>query len=141
MPLPEQRRKINAQFEIMSVTYYVLRMDYSRGARHGQTQWQYDNWKAQDAKRHAERKHGSIVLRKYRNSQISVGWTEKYCRYLDSIASVDISHTATWSERSRYENNLTLGIKMEQNQDQRHVEMIFHEQFARLEPSKTKKDG
>ena len=46
MPLPEQRRKVNAQFEIMSVPYNVVRMDYSRGARHGQNQWQYDNWKA-----------------------------------------------------------------------------------------------
>ena len=29
---------------------------------------------------------------------------------MDSIASADISYVATWSERSRYENHLTLGI-------------------------------
>ena len=40
MPSPEQRRKIKSQFKIMSVPYNVVRMDYSRGARHGQTQWQ-----------------------------------------------------------------------------------------------------
>ena len=51
-----------------------------------------------------------IMMTIYRNSQIAVGWMEKYWRYLDSIASVDISHTATWSARSRYENNLTLGV-------------------------------
>ena len=52
-PLPEQRRKIKTQFEIMSVPCYIVRMDHSRGARHGQTQWQYDHWKAKDAKRRA----------------------------------------------------------------------------------------
>ena len=70
-----------------------------------------------------------IMMTKYRNFQISVGWMEKYWRYLGSIASVDISH------------NLTLGVNDGENHDQRHVEMIFHEQFERLEPSKMKKDG
>ena len=46
----------------------------------------------------------------YRNSQFVVGWTEDHFRYLDSIASINISFSATTSERSRYENNLTLGV-------------------------------
>ena len=36
--------------------------------------------------------------------------TEDYCRYLDSIATINISDTATRSERSRYHNYLTLGV-------------------------------
>ena len=47
---------------------------------------------------------------RYRNSQTNVGWTEEHCRYLVSSVSVDISYVATWSERSRYESNLTLGV-------------------------------
>ena len=59
-----ETQKIKTQFEIMSVPYLVVKMDYSRGARHGLTQWQDDHWKAEDAKPHAEKKkHDSIVLR------------------------------------------------------------------------------
>ena len=47
--------------------------------------------------------------KRYQTSQTVHGLTEEYCRYLDSIASVDISYAATWKERSRYENNLALG--------------------------------
>ena len=58
MPSPEQRRSIKSQFEILSIAYFVVKTDYSGGARHGQSQWQYDHWKAkEDAKRHAERKN------------------------------------------------------------------------------------
>ena len=90
--------------------------DYSRGARYGQSRWQYDHWKAKYAQRHAEKKaHDSIVLRwqndeRYRTSQTVRGWTEEYCDYFDDVANVDISYVATRGERSRYENNLTLGI-------------------------------
>ena len=61
--------------------------------------------------------HDSTLLRwqngnRYRNSHIAVGWTEEYCRYLDSISSGDISCIATWSERSGYKNNLTLGVNV-----------------------------
>ena len=84
--------------------------------RAGQSQWQHDHWKAKDAQRLVENKgHDSIVLRWqngeiYRTSQTVHGWTEEYCRYMDYVAFVDISFAATWSERSRYENNLTIGI-------------------------------
>ena len=57
MPSPEQRRFIKSQFEILSIPYYVVKTDYSGGATHGQSQWQYDHWKAKDAKRFAERKN------------------------------------------------------------------------------------
>ena len=55
MPSPEQSHKIKSQFEILSVQYYVVKTDFARGARRGQSQWQYDQWKAKDAKRQAEK--------------------------------------------------------------------------------------
>ena len=35
MPSPEQERKIKTQFEIMSVPFFTMREDDSRGAKHG----------------------------------------------------------------------------------------------------------
>ena len=48
--------------------------------------------------------HDTIVIRwqeggKYRISQQAHGWTEEYCRYLDYLTTVDISHTALWHQR------------------------------------------
>ena len=87
MPSPELRSRIKTQFESMSVPYYIARVDFSRGGNIARAQWQYDHWKAQDAKRSTTKKnHDSIVLRwqndeKYRASQttgqksIVVTWT------------------------------------------------------------------
>ena len=59
MPSLEQKRTIKSQFEILSIPYYVVKTDCSRGAR-----YEYDHWKAKDAKRPPEKKdHDSIVLR------------------------------------------------------------------------------
>ena len=39
----------------------------------------------------------------YRESQLKIDWTESYGRYLDAISKIDISYTATYQERLRYE--------------------------------------
>ena len=89
---------------------------YSRGAKHGLTQAQYDHFKANESTRHAKKKqHSSITDRWHRdelcrNSEIAIGWTEEYCQYLDSFMSSVFSDTATRKERERYENNYTLGV-------------------------------
>ena len=77
---------------------------------------QKDHWKAKDDKKRA-RKHNedSIELRWisddiYRASQTKIGWTREYCRYLDFLTTIVISYCATWKQRSRYENNLVLGV-------------------------------
>ena len=137
MPSPEQRRKIRSQSEIMSVPYFVVKTDHSRGKT-----WA-DQWKAKDAKRSATRKnHDSIVLRWQNDEHCRTvhGWTEEYCLFLDFIASVDTSHVATCKERERNENNLTLGTyggpppgPLTRRED-------FHEHLVRLQPSEMKKD-
>ena len=94
MPSPEQKRKIRTQFEIMSVPYYIVRVDDSRGARHGESQWQCDHRQAKDAKRRARKKgNDSLVQRwrtddEYRISQTVRAWTEEYCRYLDYLTYI-----------------------------------------------------
>ena len=40
MPSPEQKKRIKIQFEVMSVPHYLVRVDYSRGAKHGENKWQ-----------------------------------------------------------------------------------------------------
>ena len=62
MPSPEQKRKIRTQFDIMSVPYYIVRVDDSRGARHGESQWQCDHWQAKDAKRRARKKGKDSIV-------------------------------------------------------------------------------
>ena len=114
-PRPNRKERFKTQFEMISVPFSSVREDDSRGAKHWQTQWQYDFWKARDAKRSAKTGKDSIVLRwqedeKYR---ASYGWTKEYCRYLDYLASIDTSHVAKWKERSRYENSLVLKLNDE----------------------------
>ena len=88
-------------------------VDYSRGKRHGEAQWQRDHWKAMDARRGARKKgHDSIVIRwqedeKYRKFQKVHGWTD-FCLFLDELTTIDISYTAPWHQRHRYESTTTL---------------------------------
>ena len=110
------REKIRTQFEVVSVPHYLAGVDYSRGAEHGENQWQYDHWQARDAEKGATKhKRDSIELRRknddiYRASQTFHGWTQECCRYLDHHATIDISTVATWKQRSRDEKSLVLGV-------------------------------
>ena len=100
----------------MIVPYNLSRVNYSRGKRHGETQWQKDHWKARGARREG---HDSIVIRwqedeKYRNSQQAHGWTEEICRYLDHLTNM--SYTAPWHQRHRCESTITLACNDEDRQ-------------------------
>ena len=53
---------------------------------------------------------------KYRNSQRAYGWTEEYCRYLDNLTKIDISHIAPWHWRHWYESTITLVCNEEDRQ-------------------------
>ena len=64
----------------------------------------------------------------YRDSQSVRRWTEECCRYLDHLATIDVSFDATWRERSRYENMLVLELNsmMGSIKEICQIEMIFH---------------
>ena len=53
MPSPEQRKRIRTPSEVVFVPYFFVRVNYSRCAEYGQSQWQSDHWKARDPKRGA----------------------------------------------------------------------------------------
>ena len=113
-PDEEQIQKIKARFQAMTVPCYLARVNYSRGKRHGEGQWQRDNWKEMNTRRGARRKgHDSIVINwqedeKFRHSQQAHGWTGEFCRYLDHLTTIDISYTAPWHQRHWYENTIML---------------------------------
>ena len=94
----------------------MVKKNHSRGAKHGNSQEQYDHFKANESTRHAKEKGYDSILHRfqndelYRNSQIAIGWTGEHCQYSDSLMFIDFSYTATRKERQRHENNCTLGI-------------------------------
>ena len=130
MPSPEQTRKIKTRFEKMSVPFYIVKEDDSRGAKHARERWQYDHWKAKDATKAVLKRnycsfwHRLHTDKRYQESQWNHGWTREYCRYLDYLATVDITYIATWPKRSR---------------ERCQIEMIFNLQPVHLLFSDTRK--
>ena len=52
MTSPEQKKRIKIQFEVMSVPYYLVRVDYSRGSKHGENTWQKKTLAKKGARKH-----------------------------------------------------------------------------------------
>ena len=140
MPMPEHKRKIRSKFEILSTPYYIVKRTYSRGARHGQSQWQYDHWKAKETRRNAQNKgHDSVLLRrqdgeKYRNSQLPLdGRRNTVDTWIQlRLLTSHISRHGVSPQDMRI--ILRLESMMGQNQDRRNIDLISHQQFARLQP-------
>ena len=104
-PSPEQKQRIKTQFEVMTVPCYLVRVDYSRGAKLA---------KAKEAKKESKKTQSTLHWIRWvtdatcRASQTKIGWTREYCRYLDHTTT-DISNCATWKQRNRHENGFVLG--------------------------------
>ena len=91
--MPPTRRRFKQKgwstiFKTLTVPNYFARINRSRGKKKcGDSQWQGDHWKATDAWR-AAIKNGrdTITIRRqldqqYRESQMTHGWPEEYCKY------------------------------------------------------------
>ena len=84
----------------------------SRGFTHGPNLREEHHHKAKDALHGCSKKKRtktSICDRwqndqTYRESQVAIGWSDAWVRYLDHIAQIDISHNATQEQRIRYHN-------------------------------------
>ena len=106
--------KLSIKFKAMIAPDYAAKMNCSRSKKHGEAQWQKDHWKAKDALRAAIKKGKESILQRwqedevYRESLAKHMWTESYRRYLDDISKIDISYTATYQQRLRYENTIAL---------------------------------
>ena len=113
-PDEETIQRIKARFQALIVPYCFARVSRSRGKTHGETQWQQDHLESNGRpKRSMETAKDSIVIswqedEKYRNSQQAHGWTEEYCRYLDYLATIDISCTVPWHQKHWCESTITL---------------------------------
>ena len=112
----EKRSYNERKFTLLSIIpYFVTKKGSFRGARHGKTDDQREYHQVRVSLRKAKRNNFKAVPERFqkqdsRESQIAIGWTEDTCKPLDQIANEDRSHTATKSERQRYENNWKLGL-------------------------------
>ena len=107
--------RIRKRFQDVLDSSYYVPAKRNRGKKHGNEQYQVDHAKAQDTLRNVlkDRKYESILKRfqkdsRWRESQIPHGWDEAYWRYVDFMASIDISHKASHGQRERYENSLRM---------------------------------
>ena len=102
--LKERKRKIKDQFEILSIFWYIVKKNYSRGAKHGRSQEQYGHFKANESTRHAKKKTFSLLRKDFRKTNC----TEILSQYLDLVMAN--ASTYTRKERQRYENKYSLGV-------------------------------
>ena len=111
-PDQEMTRRVKVAFEILKAPYFRTSMLTSRGYKHGPNLWQEHHHKAKDAPRSTrknKRTYTSIWNRwqngaTYRESELAIGWSDAWARYLENIAQIDISHEATPEQRGRYHN-------------------------------------
>ena len=112
-PNEDTMDRTRATFAALKTPCCRAAVTLSRGKKHGHNQWQMDHAKAVDVKRGVRRRgrHTSVLSRwqndeTYRASQLAIGWTETYVKYLDYISTVDIKYEACCRQRHRYESTL-----------------------------------
>ena len=104
------------KFDASSKPYYVIKMEKSQGAKHGKSQEQCDNFKANESLGHAKKKGYASISKKTSKGRLVSQFTDcnwldrRKCMYLNSPLLEDKSDTATRRERLRYENNWTLSV-------------------------------
>ena len=105
-------RRIKAVLEILKAPYFRTSVVTARGYKHGPYLWQEHHHRAKEALRGTKKSKiifTSILDRwhndeTYTESQLAIGWSDAWVRYLDHIAQIDISHKAPQEQRSRYHN-------------------------------------
>ena len=100
--------KIQQRFWSLLGSYYAPELNKTRGKRHLLKQWQ-----AKQTVLGAQKNNHQSILERFRTDTWyricqaeKLGWTEADCRYLDCIATVDISHNASQVQRQRYEKTM-----------------------------------
>ena len=100
-PNQDVMNRIKARFEALTAPYYRATFQL-RGRKNGHNQWRKDHARAVDAKRGAmKRGDHPLILSTlqndeiYRTSQVAIGWTETYVKYLDSITSPRLTSSTT----------------------------------------------
>ena len=80
-----------------------------RGAKHGAQLWQKHHFEAKESMRKITQKGKyTSILDRFQNeevfhaSQRQHNWTEEWCKYLDCVRTIDITHRSSPEHRERY---------------------------------------
>ena len=111
-PNQEMTRRIKTAFEILTAPYFRASFLTPRGYKHGPNLWQEHHHKPKGALRGTRKNRRTLTSiwdrwqndTTYRKSQLDIGWSDAWVRYLDHIAQIDISHTASQEQRGRCHN-------------------------------------
>ena len=113
-PDQEMIRRIRAVFEILKAPYFRTSVVIARSYKHGPNLWQEHHHKSKRRTTGYEKGRMKIYVdlerwktdMTYGESQLAIGWSDAWGRYLDQIAQIDISHKAPQEQRTRYNNLL-----------------------------------
>ena len=106
--------RIRTAFAALKTPYYRASVIILRGKKSGHIPWQMDHQKARDAKKRSTETRpihlysGPMANEENRTSQLVHGWTEEWVNYLDYTSKIDISHSAPYRQRLRYESTLCI---------------------------------
>ena len=92
MPSTEQKRKIRNQFEILSIPCFVVKKDYSRGAKRGPTQEQYDHFRANESTRHARKKQYSFYFEQVAQRRIIQKFSNRHRMDQRTLSTFGFAH-------------------------------------------------
>ena len=96
--------------KILNSLRAYMQFQTKRGAKHGSHPYQEHHLRAKDLMRMLKKIDGNYKTmidgfqrdEIFRESQLAHGWTEEWCKYLDYLYTVDISHQASPEQRVRY---------------------------------------
>ena len=80
--------------------------DYSRGAKHGPSEEQYDHFEARDSTRNAQKKEYSSITDRWHGEDLLRNSANILIRSCQLISHTEVQEQSV----KRYENNLTLGV-------------------------------
>ena len=112
----DMMRRIKAAFGILKALHFRTSVLTSMGYKHGPNLWQAHPHRAKDALRGCSKSKSLFMSiwdrwqndEIYTKSQLDIGWSDAWVRYLYHIAQIDIFHKASQEQRRRYHNLLYL---------------------------------
>ena len=101
-------RKLNRErFDALTIFPFIMEKDGSRGARLDNSEEQRAYYQAHHCSRKARKKKFDSILHCcqkceiYRNLQMTISWTEEFCKHLDELAQEDHSYVPTWQRTTK----------------------------------------
>ena len=98
----------NGDLDAFSIPHYVIKKGRPRGAQHGKTEVQKEHFIAHNARRRRLKKKNDGIYDRflrdstYRDSQLTIGWTEEKWIEMDKLAQENHSYCSSSEELKRY---------------------------------------